>query len=368
MPSDEQALLSAIWADPHDDLPRLVYADWLEETGVRLSRARAELIRVQCALERADDAAERRALRERENRLLKSNRQAFTKGASGMVRRAEFLRGFPYPLLTHPSRLLPLQSARLAEAPLWFVEIQIPFSRLEDLFPRKALFSLPEWERVGRLTFRRDAELWLPEFLDCRHIGNLSWLDVTGRHGIGAEQLLARISRTESLRRLRSLQWAEMTVMESGIRDLAHGPLAGRLSRLGLHATGLTDRLFRMMSESPLREGLRELSIREQAMGDSVVQQLTCNGWKLQQLEIVQSNLTDTGLERLAAWPGLADIEYLNLGRNSFGPVGGRALAASPYLKCSPHCSIRMSGEATGQEWADLQGPLGANASLFCST
>jgi uncharacterized protein (TIGR02996 family) len=33
LPPDEQAFLRAVLADPHDSLPRLVYADWLEERG-----------------------------------------------------------------------------------------------------------------------------------------------------------------------------------------------------------------------------------------------------------------------------------------------------------------------------------------------
>jgi uncharacterized protein (TIGR02996 family) len=45
MPTDEQrALWSAIRANPDDDTPRLVYADWLQEHG---DEARAEFIRVQ---------------------------------------------------------------------------------------------------------------------------------------------------------------------------------------------------------------------------------------------------------------------------------------------------------------------------------
>jgi uncharacterized protein (TIGR02996 family) len=56
---EEQALYQAILAAPHDDTPRLVYADWLEENADRfptplakVERARAEFIRVQCALAR----------------------------------------------------------------------------------------------------------------------------------------------------------------------------------------------------------------------------------------------------------------------------------------------------------------------------
>ena len=51
----DEGFLEAIRAAPDDDVPRLVYADWLEERGEPLG----EFIRVQCALARlpADDPA-----------------------------------------------------------------------------------------------------------------------------------------------------------------------------------------------------------------------------------------------------------------------------------------------------------------------
>lgn len=48
--STEQALLQAIREQPEDDLPRLVFADWLDEHG---QSPRAEFIRVQCELSRS---------------------------------------------------------------------------------------------------------------------------------------------------------------------------------------------------------------------------------------------------------------------------------------------------------------------------
>lgn len=47
MNPDELALLAGIAAHPHADLPRLVFADWLEERGFAL---RAEFIRLQCEI------------------------------------------------------------------------------------------------------------------------------------------------------------------------------------------------------------------------------------------------------------------------------------------------------------------------------
>src|SRR5437773_8799337 len=66
MPTDAD-FLSAVIADPDADGPRLVYADWREECG---DAARAEFIRVQCALA-AMPAGERpfHALRDREREL-----------------------------------------------------------------------------------------------------------------------------------------------------------------------------------------------------------------------------------------------------------------------------------------------------------
>jgi uncharacterized protein (TIGR02996 family) len=55
MLSDGQALLKAICADPDNDLPRLVYADYLEENG---QPERAAFIRLQCEFARKCRAGE----------------------------------------------------------------------------------------------------------------------------------------------------------------------------------------------------------------------------------------------------------------------------------------------------------------------
>jgi uncharacterized protein (TIGR02996 family) len=68
--SDENALLEAIWSHPHEDTPRLVYADWLQE---HERPEQAEFIRIQCELARLDewDEDKRPALVKREEKLWK---------------------------------------------------------------------------------------------------------------------------------------------------------------------------------------------------------------------------------------------------------------------------------------------------------
>lgn len=75
--NEEAALLAAICAEPTDDTPRLVYADWLQEHG---QEDYAEFIRVECEIARlcdvyrngtatAADVARQTALFEREGQL-----------------------------------------------------------------------------------------------------------------------------------------------------------------------------------------------------------------------------------------------------------------------------------------------------------
>ena len=81
----EAGFLADICAHPDDDAPRLIYADWLEERGQRGDAARAEFIRVQCALERGDgDAREQSRLRERQGALLKKHLTAWARPCGTM--------------------------------------------------------------------------------------------------------------------------------------------------------------------------------------------------------------------------------------------------------------------------------------------
>src|SRR4051812_25708165 len=70
MPADAD-FLRAIVADPDADAPRLAYADWLDECG---DAARAEFIRVQCALAALPEAdREYHPLTSRQDELLKTH-------------------------------------------------------------------------------------------------------------------------------------------------------------------------------------------------------------------------------------------------------------------------------------------------------
>src|SRR5947209_2285796 len=91
--NEEQALLTAIVAQPDEDTPRLVYADWIEEHG---QPERAEFIRLQIQeANLADGAPEREKVAERRRALEKAHEDEWVADLPAAVaRRAKFERGF----------------------------------------------------------------------------------------------------------------------------------------------------------------------------------------------------------------------------------------------------------------------------------
>jgi len=94
MTTDGDALLQTIIDNPADDLPRLVYADWLEENG---QAERAEFTRLKIALE-AESGDKRVQMEERARQLLRQHRKEWLTPLPqepGIEWDANWPRGFP---------------------------------------------------------------------------------------------------------------------------------------------------------------------------------------------------------------------------------------------------------------------------------
>src|SRR6185312_9026666 len=94
MQTDAEPFLQRIRAFPDDDVPRLIFADWLEEQG-GAAAARAAFIRVQVALAALPDDHPRRAglvIAERE--LLDAHRDDWEAPLRGLATGLVFRRGF----------------------------------------------------------------------------------------------------------------------------------------------------------------------------------------------------------------------------------------------------------------------------------
>src|SRR5262249_50631056 len=81
--TDADALLSGVCAEPDEDAPRLVYADWLGGQG---DADRAQFIRTQCELAKLPpDDPRRAALQRRERALWRRHKKAWLEPLRGFT-------------------------------------------------------------------------------------------------------------------------------------------------------------------------------------------------------------------------------------------------------------------------------------------
>ena len=327
MGSDADALLAAIWASPHDDLPRLVYADFIEERGGDGASERAEFIRLQVAREAAeavgDDVSDAAHLRE--------------EGLAARLwpgkTRDSCSRGFPAPLVHYtawePSRRQ-LRSPSLGEAP----PCRVPESLPDPPPARVAL----EWVSMDD----SDADA-LGRLLDSPVARYAGRLELHPRRGLcagdsqalaGAGHLqaaeLALYGVADSTECLRGLDWPRLhRLTPPAVQDdqpilesLVAGPLASRLTELDLRSSDLTrrDLLFLADENSPFAQ------LRTLRLGFVAVEA----GWLASLLQApLLRQLRELDLASLAHLGAAVHPLYRALGRATLPQL--RVLHAPPY-------------------------------------
>jgi uncharacterized protein (TIGR02996 family) len=116
--TDGDALLAAVIANPDEDTPRLIYADWLQENG---QPDRAEFIRLQIERELGVANTNRYwELRRRESALLSKRKKEWVRSVRQLLpgSRCEFRRGFVEAVETEASLYLRSEAELYAAAPL----------------------------------------------------------------------------------------------------------------------------------------------------------------------------------------------------------------------------------------------------------
>jgi uncharacterized protein (TIGR02996 family) len=255
MPSTEQlALWAAIRANPLDDTPRLVYADWLQENG---DEPRADFIRLQCQIAQLpNDHKTRRkvlpGLEHRERVLLTANREwwlepvlqlfrrsvmpdylkAQLQGGQGRLRWNDFRRGFiwglrlgldsAYRLVTAATPLEPMDGLMIVES--------ARVSRQE-----KKLTAVAGWE---------DARCF--QLLSLQHANDED----------------ARLIARSRLTGLRSLSLWDGSITDAGAAELAGWQGGMRLRTLILHSNRIGDAGADTLANSPHLAGVEQLDLR----------------------------------------------------------------------------------------------------------
>ncbi len=258
------AFLQEILAHPDDDAPRLIFADWLEEQGDASSIARAEFIRVQCALAGGHLLLQRRnKLERRQQEILDEYGNEWARPIRRVVRSWNYHRGFI-------GEVAMLAHAFLQHAARLFRRVPIQHLRLE-MYP---------WPREWTSFMQ---PISMASLADSKHLRRLRSLDLT-ENRLTSEAVRALVV-SEHLTSLTALNLSHNRIGDGGIRALADSPLLGRLERLNLCGNDLR------------ANGLRFLARALEALADSPEE------LRLQRLELSRHNFTSAGQRVIADSP-----------------------------------------------------------------
>jgi uncharacterized protein (TIGR02996 family) len=239
------ALFQEVLDRPDDDVPRLVYADWLDDHG---DAERADFIRTQCALARLPEGAPGRVeLARREAELLHAHGLRWAEPLRPLASEVAFERGF------------------------------VDFVSIEEMWQPGGLARLPELFRlapVRALHLECDEEVAAGLLAVPDEVARLRYLDLFDLEGVAAQDL-RRLLTTPCLANLTTLFIDNEFTDDFPQRALAavgRSPALSRLKELGL-AIGTTPgdldgEVVRAVARSPYLR-LEKLYLVYPALGPS---------------------------------------------------------------------------------------------------
>lgn len=329
----EAVLLAAIAAAPDDDAPRMVYADHLLQQG----DARGELINLQCALARADDADEPfdAAMVARERQLLAEHADIWT-----IPLRAELDAGYQFRrgLVEHVSAWRIFDVAKYPaedpEDPESIIDIRALVDRLGEVMIKAPL--------LRSLAVRAEAFMYeLPRSWAALHA-----LHLTESGYSAPEAITAALQRVPALRRL------HLTSASIGGEQLAAFLDAPQvLEHLGVHIgwhvsarpePGLATE--RIANNAALHE-LRSLHLAGFKLDE--LDRLVCLS-RLQRLAIDRCSVTPNELIALVAQlPSLTMLEYQFHDTDKIELDLPTLLAAAPKLRRLALANVTLTAPAS---------------------
>lgn len=270
---DAHALYRSVLANPDDDAPRLILADWLEEHD---QANRAEFIRFGCA-----------------------------------VARDPFADGFH----TQRDRLASLWEEN---ATTWLNEL-----------PHISGIS---WGRFRR-GFCEEVRLSSVKSFQ-RHFTKLATTAPISHWRFLHAEALEEIAGWKALKHVRGLDFSQLYSggTEDTIVSILLSPYLVELHSFIVGLAAITKRTIQAIADQPACSQLRELSVRHNSLGDAIV--LLGQSDHLNALEIINMDRTDItaeGLAALAQSPVLRTLRRLRLG-DSFGAAGVEAIIHSPTM------------------------------------
>jgi len=335
MTSDHDALLAAVLAAPDDDLPRLVYADWVEEQG---EPDRAAFIRAQIELARTPpwEPFSVRCQAFHSSDLVRGQPRAGDLPDLGDGRLLgwdpdfAFRRGFGWGLAVRQPRTLAEVGARIfATAPVG--RLSLWDATLDDW---RAVAARPWLARVTDIHFvgLPGEPLWV--LGESPHAGGLTALSFERAGSPGMPDITARLMRSPVGPRLTDLRFRNgCDAVEEMIDSLAAGDVPPKLGRLEYAGGNLTPATLARLLALPVVPPLTALGLFNNPFGPAGARVLAAAAPPgLADLDLRYCFLDADAAAELAGSPQLTTVRRLDLGRNPLGPDGIARIAASGTL------------------------------------
>jgi uncharacterized protein (TIGR02996 family) len=336
--SPADGLLRDVIEHPDEDGPRLIFADWLEEHG---DPARAEFIRLQCELARADEERAE-VLWAKAGELLKEHRERWVAPLKLPANVVGFHRGFPHWLKLSLADLLPRADELFAAAPL-----------------RGLSLADAEEENSGEVH----------ALAECPHLARLEWLDFYSyESGVGPGGLRALLT-SPHLTGLKGLTLGDADATPAVAEALADTPPRCTLTTLrlwGFMEADLGDAGAARLAETPHLGGLSELDLMHVQLGSRGAEALASSPHltRLTRLSLGRAECGYThnairagGARALAGSPDLRGLTHLGLDFNHLGDEGLAALAHSPHLGGLRSLSLAQNSLGSGAVRELLRSP-----------
>ncbi len=383
--AEEKAFLKPILAAYADDGPRLIYADYLDESSRPADIARAEFIRLQIALARiGSDHPLRRTLVRRQNELLLRWQADWTQHLRGLFAGCEFRRGI-LDTVAVDAKFFCEEGARLFQhTAVRRVKFLDAAKRIERLAQCPALVHIRELDLCGNDLGNGGVNLLIRsphlsdlESLDLSFNGigdggvralarasafpNLKILHLNDNRTIGCDGVRA-LAESAQLADLRTLDLSGNTVGDDGVRCLVRSAELGRLNRVRLHANRIGDGGIEALAASDLLGRMLAhddaLDLRDNAIGPPGAKALADSATMIaaRMLDLGGNDIRDVGVRLLAESEFLECVHTLRLRQNRIGDPGAKALAHSQLMAQLAHLDVssnRITPRGVELLWAN---------------
>jgi uncharacterized protein (TIGR02996 family) len=335
--TESDAFRRAVIADPDDDTPRLVYADWLEE---HRQTERAVFIRAQIEAARAEPFS--KPARDAELsaiKLLDSHRYAWTRHiAAHCVDPPRFGRGFIEHVAVEPVTFVAMASRFFNTEPITSLRVKRPEALMNEWVPLTPLLQLPQMRHIRSLEFACrmfDFDEYTT-LLSSPHLANVQKLSFRGMPI--QPSWLAELFGSPAFPRLAELDLAGITNLGPGlVRALSRG--RHRVFRaLDISEVMLSSEQLQKVLGSPCMREVEDLRLGYSGRGEAGPLFHLDIGWgvlplkSLKVLDLTGQRLGDDAVRAIASQPEARQLRWLGLANNELSADSIYYLCQSKHL------------------------------------